>query len=91
LVDRFIKTGPLVKYPLAASQYAYRESRSTETALHHFLSRVEKQLQAKGYATGDFLDIEGAFDSTSNIAIEHLLVDYINHPKWLKFCIGEAW
>jgi hypothetical protein len=69
LVDRFFKTGPLVKHPLAASQYAYRECRSIETALYCLVDRVEKQLEAKEYTTGAFLDIEGAFDSTSNINI----------------------
>ena len=48
------------------SQYAYRERRSTDTALHHLVGQVETQLEAKGYALGVFLDIEGAFDSTSN-------------------------
>ena len=28
--DRFLKTGPLIKRPLAATQYAYKEGRSTE-------------------------------------------------------------
>jgi hypothetical protein len=65
LVDRFCKVGPLVKYPLAASQYAYRESRSTETALHHLVSMVERQLEVKEYAIRAFLNIDGTFDSTS--------------------------
>ena len=65
LVDRYLKIGPLVKHPLAATQYAYRECRSTETALHHLVSRVERQLEMKEYAIGAFLDIKGAFDSTS--------------------------
>jgi hypothetical protein len=63
-VDRYLKIGPLVKHPLAATQYAYRECRSTETALHHPVSRVE-QLEMKEHATGAFLDIERVFDSTS--------------------------
>jgi hypothetical protein len=37
----------LAKHPLAASQYAYREGRSTQTTLHHLVSRVERQLGAK--------------------------------------------
>jgi hypothetical protein len=61
LIDRFFKTGPLVKHPLAASRYAYREDRSTETALHHLVSKVQKQLEVKGYATGAFLDLEAAY------------------------------
>jgi hypothetical protein len=73
LVDRFLKTGPLVKHPLAASQYAYREGRSTETALHHLIGRVERQLGAKEYATGAFLDTEGAFDRTSNVRIKQAI------------------
>jgi hypothetical protein len=30
LVDRFLKNGPFIKHPLAATQYAYKEGRSTE-------------------------------------------------------------
>jgi hypothetical protein len=43
LVDMFLEKGPLIKHTLAASQYAYREDRSTETALHHLVSKVEVQ------------------------------------------------
>jgi hypothetical protein len=60
LLDKFLKTGPLVKHPLAASHYAYREGRSDETALHHVVGRVERQLGAKEYAIGYCLDIEAA-------------------------------
>jgi hypothetical protein len=70
LVDRFLKTGLLDKHPLAAFQYAYSEGRSIEAALYRLVDRVEKQLEAKEYATGALLDIEGAFDSTSSIAIK---------------------
>ncbi|XP_020298014.1 uncharacterized protein LOC109862388 [Pseudomyrmex gracilis] len=76
LVDRFLKNGPLLIYPLASSQYAYRESRSTDTALHHFVGRVEAQLEAKGYALGVFLDIERAFDSTSYDVIKEAMTRY---------------
>ncbi|XP_020297796.1 uncharacterized protein LOC109862217 [Pseudomyrmex gracilis] len=65
LIDGFLKNGPLLTYPLASSQYAYKEGRSTDTALHHLVTGIERQLEAKGYALGVFLDIEGAFDSTS--------------------------
>jgi hypothetical protein len=57
LTDRFLTTGPLVQHPLAASQYVYRKEESTDTALHHLASRVEKQLEAKEYATVDLLNI----------------------------------
>jgi hypothetical protein len=53
----------LVKHSLAASQYTGREGRFTETALHHLVSRLEKHLEAKRYASG-------AFDSTSSMKIK---------------------
>jgi hypothetical protein len=64
----FLKTGSVVKHPLAASQYTYREVRSTETGLRHLGSRVERQLQAEGYATGAFLD------STSSTTIKQVMI-----------------
>jgi hypothetical protein len=45
---------------LAASQYDYREGRSTDTSLHHLVTAVEVQLEAKIYAIGSIIDIEGA-------------------------------
>jgi hypothetical protein len=74
LVDRFLKTGPLVKHLLAACQYAYREGRSTETALHHLMGRVDKQLEAKEYANGAFLGIAGTFNSTSIDTIQQAII-----------------
>ena len=64
----------LAKYPLAATQYAYRKRRSTETALHHLVSRVERQLEVKEYAIGAFSDIEGASDSTSIDTIKQAMI-----------------
>ena len=52
LVDKFLKTGALVKHPLAPSQYAYRPGRSTETPLHHLVGSVEKQLETKNMLLG---------------------------------------
>jgi hypothetical protein len=64
LGDTFLKNGSF-KHPLAAAQYAYKEGRSTDTALHQLISKVEVHVDAKGYALGSFLDIKGAFHSTS--------------------------
>jgi hypothetical protein len=65
LLDRYLKIEPLVRYPLVVTQYAYRKSRSTETALHHLVTRMDRQLEMKEYDIGTFLDIDGASDSTS--------------------------
>jgi hypothetical protein len=42
--------------------------------VNHLKGRMEKQLEAKKHATGAFLDIERAFDSTSNIAIKQAII-----------------
>lgn len=56
--------------------------RSTDAALHHLVSRVEVQLEAKGYALGAFLDIEGAFYNTSYAVIWEALANR-NAPEAL--------
>jgi hypothetical protein len=76
LVDNFLKNNPLTLYPLTSSQYAYREGRSTDTALHHLVNKIETQLEAKGYALGVFLDIEEAFDSTSYTVIRKAMISH---------------
>jgi hypothetical protein len=39
--------------------------KSTETALHHVVTRIESAIEYKEIALAAFLDIEGAFDRTS--------------------------
>ena len=56
----FRKNGLLIKHPLAASLYAYREGISTETSFHHHVFKVEVQLQA--------------FDSTSMVAVKQAMI-----------------
>ncbi|KAG7196625.1 hypothetical protein KM043_015975 [Ampulex compressa] len=56
--------------PLISTQYAHRESRPSETALHRLAGKIELQLKAKGYISGIFLDIEEPFDCISMKAIE---------------------
>ena len=50
-----------VQAKLSASQYGFRADVSTETALHEFVRRVEHCLVRKKPASGNFLDIVGAF------------------------------
>lgn len=65
LVVKYLKENSLILHPLELLQYVYREGRSTDIALHHLMRQVETQMEAKGCALGVFLDIEGAFDSTT--------------------------
>jgi hypothetical protein len=65
LVDRFIRVGPLKEYPRHRNQHAYQIGKSTETALHNVVTRIEKAIEHKELALCAFLDTEGAFDRTS--------------------------
>jgi hypothetical protein len=68
-LDRHIRHGVLAEKPLHQNQYAYRAGMSTEAALLRVVRRLEKSLSHKEIALGAFLDIEGAFNSTSFNAI----------------------
>ena len=62
LVDRRLKDVYMLTHPLHKHQHAYRAGRSTETALHEFVMKVDKTLHDKQYALACFIDIEGAFN-----------------------------
>ena len=57
------------KTPLHINQHAYQPGKSIDTALNSVFSTIEKALQTQEIALGAFVDIEGAFDCTSNEAI----------------------
>jgi hypothetical protein len=65
LVDRHIRDSAVKKYPLHRNQRAYQTGKSTETALHNVVTRIENATEHKDIALGVFLDIEGAFHRTS--------------------------
>jgi hypothetical protein len=65
LVDRHIRDGALRIHPLHRNQHAYQTGKSTETALHSVVTRIEYAIKRKDIALGAFLDIEGAFDRIS--------------------------
>jgi hypothetical protein len=65
LVDKHIRDGALKIHPLHPNQHAYQLGKSTETAQHNAVTRIENAMQYKDIALGAFLDIDGAFDRTS--------------------------
>ena len=65
LVDRYLRSGPLVSVPIHPRQHAFQAGKSTESALHQLVGRIDKALDAREYSLGVFFDIEGAFDNTS--------------------------
>jgi len=102
LINNYIRTYSLTIRPLASSQYAYRAYRSTDTALHNLVSKIETQLATGGYALGPFLDIEGAFDTTSYTAIKgamhrhdipETLIDWTQSigQNWLLITEAKLW
>jgi hypothetical protein len=57
IVDRHIRDRALRSQPLHLNQYAYQTGKSTETALHNVVTRVESAIEHKDIALGAFLDI----------------------------------
>ena len=62
VIDPYLRENPLVDLPLHPRQHAYQAGKSTESALHQLVSRLERAQDQKQYALGVFFDIEGAFD-----------------------------
>ena len=73
LVDRYLREEVLTRQPLHKNQHAYQAGKSTESALHCLVSRIERALNRKQFALGAFLDIQGAFDNTAFQSIETAL------------------
>jgi len=74
LVDRYLREVPLSKLPMHANQHAYSPGKSTETALHNLVGRIEYALHNKEFALGAFLDIEGAYNHARFDVIRNALV-----------------
>ena len=90
MVDRYLRDGPLTKLPMHPRQHAYQAGKSTESALHQLIGRIEKALDAKEYVLGIFFDIEGAFDNTPTTAVATALEDWKIHrsvKNWIKTLI----
>ena len=69
LLNRLIRDTVLKVNPLHPLQFAYQAGKSTETAHHYLISKIEKAISNKEVALATFLDIAGAFDNTSFDAI----------------------
>lgn len=65
LIDRYLKEKMDETQYLHASQHAFQQGRSTDTALHELITNVEKTISDKEYMISTFMDIEGAFDNVT--------------------------
>ena len=74
------------------NQYAYRAGVSTETALHALVARIERALLKGEFALAIFLDIEGAFNNVTFLAMETALeqggVD-VTLCRWILFMLTQ--
>ena len=73
LVDRYLRGGPLASMPIHPRQHAFQAGKSTDSAIHQLVGRIDRALNAKEYALGVFFDIAGAFDNTSHVSVRHAL------------------
>ncbi len=72
-MDRFLREVTMTRHPLQESQHAYQGGKSTETALNSLVTKIECSMQEKQFALAVFIDIQGAFDSTTFAAIQEAL------------------
>lgn len=64
LIDKKIRYVDLKDNPLCNTQHAYQAGKSTNTALHSFVTKVEAGLKLeKGASLVCYIDFQGAFDS----------------------------
>jgi hypothetical protein len=85
-VDRHIRDGALKEYTLHRNQHAYQIGKSTETALHNVVTRIENATEHKYIVLRALLDIEGAFDRTSFDIIKQTAGSNCNKPavcRWI--------
>lgn len=70
IIDEYIKSEYLRTIPLNRFQFAYQPYKSTVTALHNLVTKIESTLDKKEIALVAFLDVEGAFDNTTYKSIK---------------------
>lgn len=87
LCERSIRETALTINPIHANQHAYTQGKSTESALHTVVDRIERSLDNKMSTLGVFIDIEGAFDKTTFRKMETALSTHGANPTvsgWIK-------
>lgn len=88
LVDRHIRQEVLTKNPLHRLQFAYQPGKSTESAIHCLVSKIEDTIRNKEIALGGFFDIEGAFNNTDFDVIKQACQKRGINPLLTKWMIN---
>ena len=76
IIDLHIKTKCLKTFPISKFQYAYQENKSTVTALHMLVKKIENSIEMKEISLAAFLDIEGAFDNASYPSMRRAMIKH---------------
>jgi len=76
LVDRYLRSGPLVNLPIHPRQHAFQPGKSTESALHQLVGTIGRALDSNEYSLGVFFDIEGAFHNTPMKSVSKALANW---------------
>nr|CAH7756691.1 unnamed protein product [Callosobruchus chinensis] len=92
MVNRYLEEKVLSRYPLNGNQHAYRKGKSTDTALHALVEKVEKSINRREVALAVFFDIEGAFDKARTVTICNALQARGASPtlvSWVRSALGS--
>jgi hypothetical protein len=74
-----------INVTLHKNQHAFRQGRSTDSALSRTVDLIEKAIQQGQYCLAVFLDIEGAFDNLAHNAVETALNNHDVDPMIIKW------
>lgn len=92
VIDQYIRNELDIKVHLHVNQHAYQKGKSTETALHNLVKKIERAIETKGIALCSFIDIEGAFDNTPHMSIERAASRKGLEPsiiQWIKSMLAN--
>jgi hypothetical protein len=59
-----------MRQSLHSKQFTYQAGKSTVSALHHIVGKIENAIKYKEVALAAFIDVEGVFDNTGFDSIE---------------------
>ncbi len=73
IMDEFLREETLTRHPLQEFKDAYQRWKSIEISLHLSVTNIEYTMQEKQYIMAVFMDIQGAFNSTTFAVIQEAL------------------
>ncbi|CAK1598330.1 unnamed protein product [Parnassius mnemosyne] len=87
MCERELRGSALMNLPLHDKQHANSLGKSTESALHKVITKIEEAIQNKEICLGSFIDIEGAFDRTNFSSIKGALGRHKVEPALIDWIV----